>query len=100
MTLAPITPTILDDVGNPLTVSMAGLCNLEPGNDTWRALENLVARYEKWIEAKEQETATVRFDSRYLDAANHNLSECRRAVARMRRGVGFPTATTACLESV
>lgn len=89
VTLAPITPTILDDDGNPLTVSMAGLCNLEPGNDIWCALENLVARYEKWIEAKEQETASVGFDPRYLDAASHNLSECKRAAARMWRGLAF-----------
>lgn len=89
VTIPAITPTILDEDNKEITVSMAGLCGLEPGNEAWSTLKGLIVRYERWIEIRAQEAESAAFSLQYKDAASQSLDECRKAAARMRQGLAY-----------
>ena len=55
-------------------------------SDIPKELKELCTDYERWIEAKE-EFAAQNLPDRYVQAANVNLSLCRIALNRIRRGV-------------
>lgn len=89
VSLPPITPTILDEDGKEITVSMADLCGLQPDDHGWSTLEDLIARYERWIDLRSQEAEAVGFPQKYKRAASLNLEECKKAARRMRRGLAY-----------
>lgn len=77
----PIEPYGYDAPG----LSMEYLSGSDPEADIPAALEDLCARYEKWIVKREEEATEVDPDFR-RPAAEH-LELCRCALGRMRRGV-------------
>jgi hypothetical protein len=82
-----ITPDIKREDGSSLEVPMATLAGLVEGDDGFAALQEVVERYENWIEAKRNEIATI--EEQYHDAAHSHLDECERAAQRMIDGLNY-----------
>jgi hypothetical protein len=82
-----ITPDIRRADGSPLTVSMAALAGLVQGDDGRAQLEEIVALYRQWIEAKRAEISSL--NEQYRDVANKQLDACTRAASRMRDGIEY-----------
>lgn len=82
-----ITPDIKREDGTSLEVPMATLAGLVEGDDGFAALQEVIERYENWIEAKRNEITTL--EEQYHDAAHSHLDECERAVQRMRDGLNY-----------
>lgn len=70
-----------------LEIPMAKLAGLIAGDDGRRELADLLDEYERWIGSQEGEAAALA--PRYRPAANRNLAQCRRVLARMQDGVHF-----------
>jgi hypothetical protein len=87
-----ITPQILiRDNGaarREITVPMAPLAGLDPENDGFAAVEEVVDLYEDWLNAQERRAAALGNDRRRATAHRH-LRDCTRALNRMRRGLEF-----------
>jgi len=82
-----ITPDIKREDGSSLEVPMVTLAGLVKGDNGFAALQEVVERYENWIEAKRNEIATL--EEQYQDAAQHHMDECERAAQRMRNGLNY-----------
>ncbi len=82
-----ITPDIKREDGSSLEVPMATLAGLVEGDDGFAALQEVVERYENWIEVKRNEIATL--EKQYHNAAHSHLDECERAAQRMRDGLNY-----------
>lgn len=84
------TPSVTPDITDPLTqdplrVSMAKLAGLDATSDGFSDAADLLDRYDKWIEQREQETVP----SRNAEAAARHLRDCRTMLKRMRAGLAF-----------
>jgi hypothetical protein len=66
---------------------MAALAGLHPDDDGFAALERVVSLYQEWIAEREAEANGL--ESRYQDAAQRHLSECREAARRIQRGLSY-----------
>ncbi|MGO4548291.1 helicase-related protein [Paenibacillus sp. 2TAB23] len=88
-----MTPDIKRDDGTDIVVSMKDLAGLNPNQDGFEQLEEIVHLYEKWIEmrwkdAKDAKDAN-KLDSTLYSAAERNLQECNKCVKRMRQGLEY-----------
>ena len=81
------TPDVKTDDGRELRVSMYKLAGLNPGDDGFGELEQLVASYGRWIENRESEAQGL--EDAYQKAARDGVAECRRALSRMEAGLAF-----------
>jgi len=79
-----ITPDISDEFG-PIAVAMAPLAGLVNGDDGHGSLERVVESYASWIAERHEERATL--PTRHHEAASSHLSDCERALDRMRSGL-------------
>ncbi|MBS3968345.1 MAG: hypothetical protein KGZ60_13890 [Truepera sp.] len=83
-----ITPDIERENGIRLEVPMALLAGLVEKQDGFGALEEVIDRYERWINERTQEAATPELFP-YHKAAVHHLADCRSAAKRMRDGLDY-----------
>ncbi|MEP7013294.1 MAG: helicase-related protein [Acidobacteriota bacterium] len=85
------TPTVTPDItrtdGSPLVASMVALGGLDPGDDGFYALDEIVSGYERWI--KERRAESDALSSRYRQAGHSHMIACAEAAARMRAGLEF-----------
>src|SRR5919202_33009 len=80
-----ITPDIKREDGSSLEVPMATLAGLVEGDDGFAALQEVIERYENWIEKRKNESTTLAKE--YEKAAIHHIEECKIAAKRMRDGL-------------
>lgn len=85
---ASITPDIIKQNGNALSVSMAALSELtasesDPGV---QQLRDLIAEYQQWIERKEKSIALLPKEQLQNTAKEH-IHHCRLCLARMESGL-------------
>ncbi|WP_051970788.1 helicase-related protein [Kitasatospora azatica] len=78
-----ITPDIVLEDGQPLTVSMAQLAGTEPGG--MAQLERVLAEYAGWIEAHRTQAAAL--EEEFRATAERHMADCTRALERMREGL-------------
>ncbi|MGI5411258.1 helicase-related protein [Streptomyces chartreusis] len=78
-----ITPDIILDDGDPLTVSMASLAGTEPGG--MAQLERVLAEYAAWIDKRKVQAAAL--ESEHRPTADLHLKRCIDALERMREGL-------------
>lgn len=83
-----ITPDIKREDGSSLEVPMATLAGLVDDDDGFAALQEVVERYEAWIEDRKNEIATLDKEQ-YRKAAEHHMDECETAAQRMRNGLSY-----------
>lgn len=81
------TPDVTGINNKKITVSMAELAGIVPGEDGFAALEEVVAEYEHWIERRELDISDL--ESLYHSTAHRHLDECRKAAVRMRKGMKY-----------
>ena len=85
------TPSITPDVrrkdGKLVEVSMAALAGLDPEDDGFVALSEVVDLYEEWVKEREQEMSSL--SECHKAAASRHLNECRRCITRMRLGLEY-----------
>ncbi|CAL9550030.1 hypothetical protein SUDANB60_04400 [Streptomyces sp. enrichment culture] len=79
-----ITPDIRQN-GSPLTVSMEQLAGDDPEGP--ERLEKVVGAYAEWIEGLEEKAAGL--DERFRPTAAQHIEGCRKALIRMREGLGL-----------
>jgi hypothetical protein len=86
-----ITPEIFRVAPNgertEIAVPMGPLAGLEPGDDGFAAVEDVVALYAEWIEQRRRDLSEL--SDRYLPAARLHLDQCEVALDRMRSGLEF-----------
>ena len=90
-------PNITADVelpdGASLEISMTSLAGLDPSDDGFVAITQLIDEYAAWIGKREGEVdgpeTANRLPKQYREAARRHLRECRDALERMERGVEF-----------
>lgn len=83
-----VTPDIEREDGGRLEVPMALLAGLVAGQDGFDALEEVIDRYEAWIDARAEEVTTPALGP-YRQAAERHLADCRHAARRMRDGLDY-----------
>jgi hypothetical protein len=79
-----ITPDIFDEDNKSLAVSMRDLAGLGSGSDPFVSLDNLISAYDRWIQKKGSEAASL--PPIHLEAANRHIELCRQNLLRMRQG--------------
>lgn len=82
-----VTPDILGTDGKPLRLSMKSLGGLDPDDNGFQQLEDLVSQYEAWIASKRKIATTL--PSQFNDACDRHLMSCEEAAVRMRDGLAF-----------
>ncbi len=92
-----VTPDIRREDSSRIEVSMAALAGLISGNDGLAAIEEIVTRYEAWINARNAEVAGL--PSVLQPAALAHLGQCTDAAQRMRRGLAFLRGTPQALAA-
>jgi hypothetical protein len=92
-----VTPEIRREDGSVIEVSMAALAGLIPGTDGLAAIEEIVSRYEDWIEARKAELPSLA--AALQEAALAHLGQCTDAAKRMRRGLAYLRATPQALAA-
>jgi hypothetical protein len=92
-----ITPDIKDNEGNEIKVSMAVLAGLVPSEDGFAALEQVIALYESWINARE--TEVVGLESHHQAVAERHLQVCRNAASRMKMGLSYLRSDSRALRA-
>ncbi|WEG18936.1 helicase-related protein [Alkalihalophilus pseudofirmus] len=81
-----MTPDITDQNGNTYSISMLELAELVPNSDAIEEiLSNLVETYEKWIDIKEKEVASLQAE--YGNTPKNHLDKCRESAQRMKSGI-------------
>lgn len=73
--------------GRSFEVSMAPLAGLDPDDDGFATLQELLRLYEAWI--VEQEVKAESLDEVYQDAAWRHIALCRAALDRMKDGLDY-----------
>lgn len=85
------TPSITSDVrrkdGTLVEVPMAKLAGLIPNDNGFNALSEVVELYEKWIEEKENEIASLTPD--YQSVAREHVHQCKECAIRMADGIMY-----------
>ncbi|WP_025850927.1 helicase-related protein [Paenibacillus ehimensis] len=82
-----MTPDIKRDDGTDIVVSMKDLAGLNPNQDGFEQLEEIVCLYEKWIEIRWKDASKL--DCTLFSTAERNLQECDKCVKRMRKGLEY-----------
>lgn len=95
-----ITPQIFvrdssDGPRREISVPMGPLAGLDPENDGFSAVENVINLYEQWLSGQRTAAQSRSLDERYRSAASRHLADCERALIRMRRGLEFVRTGTA-----
>lgn len=81
------TPEILREDGSRIEVSMAALAGLVPADDGMGTVEEIVSRYESWID--ERRSQIHEFALRHQSAAERHMKACERSASRMRDGLRY-----------
>ncbi len=92
-----VTPEIRREDGSVIEVSMAALAGLVSGTDGLASIEEIIERYEDWIEARRDEIPGL--PSAFQAAALAHLGQCANAAERMRRGLAYLRATPQALAA-
>jgi len=82
-----VTPAINRPDGSEVSVSMAGLAGLVPGDDGFASLEEVVDRYAEWIRGRHAEVAAL--EPEHRETAEAHLHECETSLDRMRAGLAY-----------
>lgn len=86
-----ITPQIYlrnpDGSGKEVIVPMGPLAGLDPSDDGFAAMEEVVSLYEEWI--ADQRVLAASLEQRYKSVAARHLGDCERALSRMQKGLAF-----------
>ncbi len=80
-----ITPDIVDEDGQPITVPIAPLAGLVEGDDGFANLTRLIDLYESWINEQQQKVLAPEF----REAGARHLSQAETVLGRMRTGLDF-----------
>lgn len=92
-----VTPEIRREDGSVIEVSMAALAGLIEGTDGLAAIEEIVTRYEDWIEARRAELPGLA--PALQAAARAHLGQCTDAAERMRCGLAYLRDTPQALAA-
>ena len=92
-----ISPTILTEDGDELSISMAELAGLRKDTNTTSSLNDLLSRYEQWI--NKTEGLVQDLPNSYYEAAIRHLSECKIILERMAAGLKFLNSDPIALQS-
>lgn len=84
---ASITPEIVRSDGLPLDISMVKLAGLDPSDDGFTEMEELITSYGEWIAGQEKQSLTL--SREYKQAADRHISECRLCHKRMQEGLQY-----------
>lgn len=82
-----MTPDISREDGSPLKVSMKALGQLEPGDEGFAALKEVVSRYEAWINKQRKIIPSLEKDLQTTAIAH--MDECKRCLDRMQQGIEY-----------
>jgi hypothetical protein len=82
-----ISPDLLRPDGTALVASMVALAGLDAGDDGLGVLEETVSGYERWIQERREELATI--PERFREAGRGHLLRCADAASRMRAGLDY-----------
>lgn len=82
-----ITPELMRENGEPISVSMADLAGLAEETNGFAAIDELLERYEAWIKAKRKEASGLL--AYYHAAVEKNLNLCEECLSRMKEGRRF-----------
>lgn len=85
--LPSVDSEVLRPDGTVLSIPMRALAGLDPCNDGFSGMDELVARYESWI--AEQIEAIQSIDDKFRSAAKLNMELCGRCVERMKKGLSY-----------
>lgn len=82
-----------DDIAGGATLDMMALAKIKDPQVLFSAIEPLVKQYELWIDARllEAEEPAIKNHSLHSEAAERQLSNCKKAAARMRNGLELLT---------
>jgi len=86
-----ITPQIRRADGSEVSVSMAKLAGLIPGDDGFAALQEIIDLYAAWILQKKGKIPALNPDDH--EAANQHMADCELAIERMRQGFAYLKST-------
>jgi len=82
-----MTPDIQREDGTKIEVSMKQLAGLDPENDGFQDLEEIIYLYRKWIDKQRELVASI--DPKFQKIANKNLDICEDCAERMDRGLTY-----------
>ena len=82
-----ITPDLEDDKGNPIKVSMYDLGGIDNEVRGLQAIDDLIHRYELWINKKIQEAKDL--PKHFHESAFQNIEKCKNALLRIKAGKEF-----------
>lgn len=82
-----ITPEIQRSDGSRVSVSMAALAGLVPGDNGFASLQEVIDLYESWI--VKRRAAIPLLPPRYQQAATDHMDQCARVADRMRDGLSY-----------
>lgn len=82
-----ITPDVNRNDGTLVEVPMAALAGLDPNDDGFAALSEVVDLYERWVGEREREISEL--PESHKSAASRHLEECRDCIRRMRLGLEY-----------
>jgi hypothetical protein len=85
--LPSMTPDLTDETGNTIKIWMAPLAGLTPDDDGFSSLNDLVSRYEEWIDAKKDELLSL--PEKYHQIGIKNLESAKNCAIRMKNGIKF-----------
>ncbi len=80
-----ITPDIVDEQGNPITVPIAPLAGLEGDGGGLESIESLLHLYSGWIGGQQERVAGLESDVQAV--ARHHIALAERALSRAREGL-------------
>ncbi|MGA4719754.1 helicase-related protein [Fictibacillus nanhaiensis] len=92
-----MTPDITREDNSKIEVSMKKLAGLDPSNDGFQELEEIVFLYRRWIEKQKIKIATL--NSKFIEVANANLKNCEESADRMERGLNYLKNDTDALKA-
>lgn len=94
-----ITPEIEREDKTLLTVNMAALSGLIENEDGFSSLQEIIDRYEDWIEERREDITTGTLETRYDSAAWANIDQCETALRRMKDGLAYLRADETAREA-
>jgi hypothetical protein len=86
--LPSMTPDIVDDKGNSISLSMRELAELpayDANHAAWKALETLLDLYDNWIQSQKDKINNI--DIRFKEVASRHMDACGRCHDRIKVGV-------------
>lgn len=83
-----ITPVLRRGDGTRVEIPMAPLAGLDPTDDGWAAIDELLELYDEWLQVQERRVGPP-LTSSQREVANRHLETCVSVLARMRQGASF-----------